>query len=108
MCMVGARDGSRVVITEASVLNRLLPTFEFSCTHRKGRRARCLGSGLSDQPPVALQGKMVRVKNSARRDDDLVDLAIDAVRDFCQGLVPEPPAQDCGGLPHLSADCSLN
>ena len=108
MCMVGARDGSRVVITEASVTDRLLPTFEFSCRRGKGRRARCLGAGLSDQPPVALQGKMVRVKNSASRDDDLVDLAIDAVRDFCQGQVPEPPAQDCVGLPHLSADCSLN
>ena len=108
MCMVGARDGSRVIITEASVTNRLLPTFEFSCTHRKGRRARCLGAGLSDQPPVALQGKMVRVKNSASRDENLVDLAIDAVRDFCQGQVPEPPDQACDGLPHLSPDCSAN
>lgn len=106
MCMVGARDGSRVVITEASVTNRLLPTFEFSCTHRKGSRASCLGAGFSDQPPVALQGKMVRVKNPARRDENLPDLAIGAVRDFCQGLVPEIPDQICDGLPHLSPACS--
>jgi hypothetical protein len=110
MCMVGARDGSRVVITEASVTNRLLPTFEFSCKHPKGNRARCLGAGFSDQPPVALQGKMVRVKNPASRDDSLRDLAIDAVRDFCQGLLPEvvEPYQACVDLPHLDESCSPN
>ncbi|MDE0896222.1 MAG: hypothetical protein OSB10_06515 [Planctomycetota bacterium] len=106
--MVGARNGSRVVITEASVTNRLLPTFEFSRKHRKGNRARCLGAGFSDQPPVALQGKMVRVKNSASRDENLTNLAIGAVRDFCQGLVPELPDQTCEGLPHLSPGCSPN
>lgn len=36
MCLVGARDGSRVVITEAEVDNGLLQTFAFTSTPRKG------------------------------------------------------------------------
>jgi len=106
MCMVGAREGARVVITEASVLDRLLPTFEFSCTQRNGRTARCLGAGFSSQAPVALEGKMTKVKNPAARDASLVDAALDAVRDYCLGLVPTPPDQICEGLPHLSESCA--
>ena len=106
MCMVGAREGSRVVITEASVLDRLLPTFEFSCTQRKGRTVRCLGAGFSSQPPVALEGKLRKVKDSAERDASLAGVAIDAVRDFCQGSLPTPPVESCEGLPHLSDSCA--
>ena len=91
MCMVGARDGSRVVITESSVQDRLLPTFEFTCTHRKGRHARCLGAGFSDQPPVALRGGMTRVKDPAERDTNLPGWVIGEVRDFCSGLSPHIP-----------------
>jgi hypothetical protein len=91
MCMVGARDGSRVVITESSVEDLLLPTFEFTCTHRKGRHARCLGAGFSDQPPVALRGGMTRVKDPAERDTNLPGWVIGEVRDFCSGLSPHMP-----------------
>ena len=88
MCMVGARGGSRVVITEAEVDNALLPTFEFTCTHRKGRLARCLGNGFSDQPPVALRGRMNRVKDPTDRDSELAEQYaedINAVRAACAG-----------------------
>jgi hypothetical protein len=83
-----AREGSRVVITEAEVGNILIPTFEFTCTHRKGRRARCLGAGFSDQPPVALRGRMTRLKDPTDRESDLAahyEEDINAVRDSCAG-----------------------
>ena len=91
-CMVGAREGSRVVITEASVEDRLLPTFAFTCTHQKGRHARCLGAGFADQPPVALRGRLTRIKNPASRDADLPGVVISEVRDFCSGLTQELPS----------------
>jgi len=106
MCMVGARDGSRVVITEASVVDRLLPTFEFNCKRRKGNRARCLGAGLADQPPVALQGEMTRVSNPGERDHELAAVAIGAVRDFCRGLLVELPNAVYSSLPHLALTCA--
>ncbi|MDG2335028.1 MAG: hypothetical protein P8Q97_12440 [Myxococcota bacterium] len=66
MCMVGARNGSSVVISEAGLFNQtgpLVPSFEFECRHGGKNKARCLGNGFSVQPPVALTGNMKRLKN---------------------------------------------
>jgi hypothetical protein len=93
MCMVGARKGSNVVITESRIRDRLVPTFEFECKHRKGDRARCVGNGFASQPPVALTGRMTRKEDS---DEDAAELPvglINAVRTFCSvgGQIPEIP-----------------
>jgi hypothetical protein len=96
MCMVGARKGSNVVITESRIRDRLVPTFEFECKHRKGDRARCVGNGFASQPPVALTGRMTRKEDS---DEDAAELPvglINAVRTFCSvgGQILEIPPMD--------------
>lgn len=81
MCMVGARNGSSVVIAESQMINPDVPTFVFNCTHRRGNKARCLGNGLSVQPPVALNGNMTRVKNPGELDNEII--VIDEIREHC-------------------------
>ena len=85
MCMVGARNGSQVVISEAGIFNAtgpLVPSFEFECKRGKGNRARCVGNGFSVQPPVALSGNMKRLKHPGP-ETELGDLVLDEVRSFC-------------------------
>jgi len=84
-CMVGAREDSRVVITEASVEDRLLPTFSFTCTQLDRLNLRCLGAGFADQPPVALRGQLTREEEPASNDADIPSEVISEVRDFCNG-----------------------
>ena len=93
MCMVGARNGGNVVITEAQIRDRLVPTFEFECKHRRGDHARCVGNGLASQPPVALTGRMMRLENPDEDAGELPVALIDAVRTFCSvgGQRPESP-----------------
>ena len=93
MCMVGARNGEDVVITEARIRDRLVPTFEFECKHRRGNRTRCVGNGLASQPPIALTGRMKRLKNPDEGVGDLPVALIEAVRTFCSvgGQRPEDP-----------------
>ncbi len=93
MCMVGARNGENVVITEAQIRDRLVPTFEFECKHRRGNRTRCVGNGLASQPPVALTGRMKRLENPDEGVGDLPVALIEAVRTFCSvgGQRPEDP-----------------
>jgi len=93
MCMVGARNGRNVVITESRIRDRLVPTFEFECKHRRGDRARCVGNGLASQPPVALTGRMMRLENSDEDAGELPVPLINAVRTFCSvgGQIPEIP-----------------
>lgn len=90
MCMVGARNGRNVVITEARIRDRLLPTFEFECTHRRGNDARCVGNGFASQPPVALTGRMRRVKNPDENAGPVPAVLIAGVRAFCSGNGERP------------------
>ena len=98
MCMVGARNGGNVVITEAQIRDRLVPTFEFECKHRRGDRARCVGNGLASQPPVALTGRMKRLENPDEGAGELPVALIEAVRTFCSvgGQRPESPLLGSG------------
>ena len=85
MCMVGARNGSQVVISEAGIFNEtgpLVPSFEFECKRGKGQRARCVGNGFSVQPPVALSGNMKRLKRPGP-ETELAGFLLDEVRSFC-------------------------
>ena len=80
LCMVGARNGSRVVISEAHVAAPTIPIFLFNCEQRKNKKLRCLGNGLADIEPVALQGTLVRQKMSI----EAVDLATEEILNICQ------------------------
>jgi hypothetical protein len=82
-----------VVITESRIRDRLVPTFEFECKHRRGDRARCVGNGLASQPPVALTGRMMRLEDSDEDAEELPVGLINAVRTFCSvgGQIPEIP-----------------
>ena len=85
MCMVGARNGSQVVISEAGIFNAtgpLVPSFEFECKRGKGNRARCVGNGFSVQPPVALSGNMKRVKHPGPQTE-LAGFILAEIRSFC-------------------------
>ena len=85
MCMVGARNGSRVVISEAGIFNAtgpLTPSFEFNCRRGSRDKARCLGTGFSVQPPVALTGNMKRLKHPDP-ETELAGFVLAHVRDFC-------------------------
>ena len=85
MCMVGARNGSSVVISEAGLFNEtgpLVPSFEFECRRGRKDKARCLGNGFSVQPPVALNGNMKRLKNPDPQFE-LAGFAIDDIRARC-------------------------
>ena len=89
-CMVGARNGSNVVISEAGLFSEdgpLLPTFEFECKRAGRNKARCLGNGFSSQPPVALTGNMRRLRK-ADPEFEAVGIVIDEVRDFCTNGLP--------------------
>ena len=85
MCMVGARNGSSVVISEAGLFNQtgpLVPSFEFECRHGGKNKARCLGNGFSVQPPVALTGNMKRLKNPEPQSE-IEGFVIDDIRLRC-------------------------
>lgn len=88
MCMVGARNGSRVVISESGIFNQetvggpLVPSFEFECRRGWGAKARCVGNGFSSQPPVALTGNMKRLKHPGP-ETELAGFALAQIREFC-------------------------
>ena len=90
-CMVGAREDSHLVITEASVEDRLLPTFAFTCTQLDRLNLRCLGAGFADQPPVALRGRLTREEEPASNDAGIPSEVISEVRDFCNGSTQTVP-----------------
>ena len=84
--MVGARNGSSVVISESGLFNAtgpLVPSFEFECRRGRNDKARCLGNGFSVQPPVALSGNMKRLKNPDPQFE-FEGFAIDEIRSLCE------------------------
>ncbi|MDE0886030.1 MAG: hypothetical protein OSB70_10910 [Myxococcota bacterium] len=80
LCMVGARIGSRVVISEAPVEAPTLPIFVFECEQRNNRKLTCLGHGLANLEPIALQATLVRQEESI----EAVDLVTDEILAVCQ------------------------
>ena len=90
-CMLGAREGSRLVITEASVEDRLKGTFSFTCTQLDRLNLRCLGAGFADQPPIALRGQLTREEEPASNDAEIPSEVISEVRDFCNGSTQTVP-----------------
>jgi hypothetical protein len=90
-CMVGAREDSRLVITEASVEDRLKGTFSFTCTQLDRLNLRCLGAGFADQPPIALRGQLTREEEPASNDAEIPSEVISEVRDFCNGSTQTVP-----------------
>jgi hypothetical protein len=68
------------VISEAHVAAPTIPIFLFNCEQRKNKKLRCLGNGLADIEPVALQGTLVRQKMSI----EAVDLATEEILNICQ------------------------
>ena len=87
LCMVGARLGSRVILSEAyAVFDGVpvpelstTPIFEFNCKKRGRKKLRCLGNGLSNIQPTALQAVLVRLKNPG----DAIPVP-EAAREVCQ------------------------
>ena len=83
MCMVWARNGLCVVISEAGIFNvtgPLTPSFEFNCRRGNRDKVRCLGTDFSVQPPVALTGNMKRLKHP---ETEIAGFVLAHVRDFC-------------------------
>ncbi|MDG2333209.1 MAG: hypothetical protein P8Q97_03190 [Myxococcota bacterium] len=80
LCMVGARIGSRVVISEAPVEAPTVPIFVFECEQRNNRKLTCLGHGLANLEPIALQATLLRQKDSI----EAVDLVTDEILAICQ------------------------
>jgi len=87
LCMVGARQGSKVLLSEAYAVYNGFPVpdqstltiFRFNCERRGGNKMKCLGDGLSSIPPTVLKSVMVRSK----RAGDLVPVP-EAAREICQ------------------------
>jgi len=80
LCMVGSRIGSRVVISEAPVEASTIPIFVFNCEQRNNKKLRCLGNGLANLEPIALQATLLR------RDEPIeaVDLVTEEILAVCQ------------------------
>ena len=74
LCMVGARNQSRVVLSEGRLDTPDIPIFVFECTMRGRNQIRCLGSGLSTLEPIALHAVLVR-SSSADPASDLCSQA---------------------------------
>ena len=87
LCMVGARLGSRVILSEAYAVSdgqpvpefSTTPIFEFNCKKRGRKKLHCLGNGLSNIQPTALQAVLVRLKNPG----DAIPVP-EAAREVCQ------------------------
>ena len=87
LCMVGARQGSKVLLSEAYAVYGGYPVpdlstltiFRFSCERRGGNKLKCLGDGLSSIPPTVLKAVLVR----AKQPGDLIPVP-EAARAICQ------------------------
>jgi hypothetical protein len=87
LCMVGARQGSQVLLSEAYAVYNGFPVpnqstltiFRFNCKQRGGNKIRCLGDGLSSIPPTVLKAVLVR----SRRPGDVIPVPA-AAREICQ------------------------
>lgn len=87
LCMVGARQGSKVLLSEAYAVYEGYPVpdqstltiFRFNCERRGGNKLKCLGDGLSSIPPTVLKAVLVRSK----REGDVIPVP-DAARAICQ------------------------
>ena len=87
LCMVGARQGSKVLLSEAYAIYNGTPvpelstvtTFRFSCDRRGGKKLRCLGDGLATIPPTVLKAVLVR----SDRLGDVIRVPEEA-REICQ------------------------
>ena len=72
LCMVGARQGSKVLLSEAYAVYNGFPVpdqstltiFRFNCERRGGNKMKCLGDGLSSIPPTVLKAVLVRLKGA--------------------------------------------
>jgi len=87
LCMVGAHLGSRVILSEAYAVYAgdpvpelsTTPIFQFNCDQAGRKKIRCLGNGLSNIQPTALQATLVR----AKRSDEVIPVP-EAAREICQ------------------------
>jgi hypothetical protein len=87
LCMVGARQGSKVLLSEAYAVysgypvpdQSTLTIFRFNCERRGGNKLKCLGDGLSSIPPTVLKAVLVRSKRPA----DLIPVP-ETARAICQ------------------------
>lgn len=69
LCMVGARDRSRFVLSEGRLGEPDIPIVVFDCEMRGRNRIRCLGSSLSTLPPLTLQAVLVRSNHNRVAED---------------------------------------
>jgi hypothetical protein len=87
LCMVGARQGSKVLLSEAYAIFNGHPvpelstvtTFRFNCERRGGNKLKCLGDGLASIPPTVLKAALVR----SDRLGDVIAVP-EAAREICQ------------------------
>ena len=87
LCMGGARQGSKVLLSEAYAIYNGYPvpelstltTFRFNCERRGGKKLKCLGDGLATIPPTVLKAVLVR----SDRLGDLISVP-EAAREICQ------------------------
>lgn len=87
LCMVGAHVGSRVILSEAYAVYdgysvpeaSTTAIFNFDCEQKGRRKIECIGNGLSNIQPTALQATLTRSK----RPGDLVPVP-EAAREICQ------------------------
>ena len=87
LCMVGAHLGSRVILSEAyATLDgepvpelSTTPIFVFDCKQSGRKKIRCIGNGLSNIQPTALQAVLVRSKQLG----DVIPVP-EAAREICQ------------------------
>jgi len=68
LCMVGARDRSRIVLSEGRQDDPETPIVVFDCEMWGRNQIRCLGSGLSTLPPLTLKAVLVRSKQKGLVD----------------------------------------
>jgi hypothetical protein len=87
LCMVGARQGSKVLLSEAYAVYGGFPVpelstttiFRFDCEKRGRNKLKCIGDGLSSIPPTVLKAVLVRSK----RAGDVIPVP-EAAREICQ------------------------
>ncbi len=87
LCMVGAHVGSRVILSEAYAVYAGVPVpelstttiFVFDCEQDRKNQMLCIGNGLSNIQPTALQATLVR----SRRPGEVIPVP-EAAREICQ------------------------
>ncbi len=87
LCMVGARQGKRIAFSEAYAIYEgepvpdfsTVPIFQFSCEQKGKKKLQCLGSGLSNLQPTALQAVLERSKGQGN-----LPPVPEAAREICQ------------------------